>query len=82
MLRHNLKEMLKAGFLRFLNEGFSHWTEADVEKAINPLGEQNKLRDPPIQRILKELESEGIIELNCQHFYLRVLPDTTERPKT
>lgn len=70
---NELKEMLKAGFSRFLNEGFSHWTESDVTKAINPREVQNKLSDPHIQQILRELEAEGVIKMKHEGAYLVVL---------
>jgi hypothetical protein len=70
----NLKEILIAGFRRFYDEGYSHWSRENVFKAIQQSDSINSLDDPEILAILRQLEREGYIKLNLTDSnYLEVL---------
>ena len=60
---NNLKDIVRAGIIRFRNEGFYRWKKKDVEALICSKDYCNKISDPHIVQLFLDLEKEGLIFL-------------------
>jgi len=70
----DIKSMLWRGFRRFYSEGYSVWSQEKLEKALRPREQSFALESPDVQRVLAELEAEGVIRLlREKNRYLEVL---------
>jgi hypothetical protein len=59
----NLKASVSAGLIKSYSEGMRTWSRKSIEGLVSPSGFTNNLDDVEIQRMLAELESEGLIKI-------------------
>jgi len=74
MTLSDLKDMLRRSFARFYAEGMRYWSKSTLEKALRPRGASFDLNSSEVQRILQEIEAEGLVKLvRSDEVYLEVV---------
>ena len=77
----NLKEIILAGFYRFYFDSGPDWSRQDLEAGLSPRGYINRVTDPEVQQLLRELEKEGHIQLVGQDDKYLIVNPPLDLPK-
>jgi preprotein translocase subunit Sec61beta len=66
------KRIVRAGLIRFADEGYVHWTRENFQKLFHPY----TLEDPRVMDLLRHWDASGAIQMAVDPRYVSVLDAT------